>query len=152
MQKSDLGTTMGLAVVSTWADGKSISEASEIVIKRVSDGKTVAGAPIDNYSLKSHFQDGWGFLNAFQLPPDDYAITLHAVNPFMLYIEPKKSLRFTVRSGEVTYLGEAYFYREGGYGKLKMRDRATRDIPMFLQSNPSFAAADFVTRLPSIRE
>ena len=152
MQKSDLGPETGLAVISTWADQKSISQASEIVLKRVSDGKVVAGAPIDNYALKSHFQEGWGFLSAFQLPPGEYAITLHAVNPFRGYVEPRQSLRFTVRGGEASYLGEAYYYKEGGYGKLRMRDRMTRDIPMFVSSNPSFTAADFVVRLPSVRE
>ena len=148
IQKSQLNSSTSIVILSTWAPGKSISSASEIGIRRKSGGALV-GAPIDNYALKSHFQDGWGFLNAFQLPPGDYIIFLNATNPFMNYRDPDKPYAFTLKGGEIIYLGEANFHRENGYGVVRMLDRSDRDLPMFIERNPSFSLDDFTKTIPT---
>ena len=148
IQKSQLDASTSVVILSTWAPGKSISSASEIGIRRKSGGPVV-GAPIDNYALKSHFQDGWGFLNAFHLPAGNYVIFLNATNPFMTYSESNSPYEFTIKGGEIIYLGEANFHQENGHGVVRMLDRSDRDLPMFIARNPSFSLSDFTKAIPT---
>lgn len=112
-----------------------MSFVSEFAIRRASDNKVVAASPIDNYALKPHFTDGWGFLSAFRLPPGDYIAELFAVNPMIKYVN-QKPIQFSLRGGQIVYLGEANLSKAGGSLRVTMRDQSQRDLPMFIARNP----------------
>lgn len=151
VQRSELSQHKSVVVVSTWAPGKSIASASELTIHRKSDGSLAGAGPIDNYALKPHFQDGWGFLHVFQMSPGDYVISLGATNPYDSYKGSESPLEFTVPAGKMVYLGEAAFHREPGAGVIEMRNRFERDIALFLAHNPGFESSEFITIMPMRR-
>jgi hypothetical protein len=151
MQPADLGSN-GFIVISTFADAKSITSASTVIIRQAGHRKRVAILQIDNFAGKPDFSPGWGFLYALPVPPGDYVMELGSMNPYRHYSAGSDGLGFTVTAGAKTYLGEAYYFlsRDGGkrYGHIQMLDKADRDIPLFRSRFPAYSADVIVRAIP----
>ena len=116
-----------MILFSTRANDYSISSASVLAIYKANGGGTLLSYHIDNYALKPHFQEGWGFLNIGFLPPGEYRYELHSLNPYASYGKFKNPIRFTVKGNKVIYLGEAYL----GANTLQIRNQWARIFQCF---------------------
>lgn len=108
----------------------------------------------------SDFKTATGTVFAISLAPGDYVFdnwdldngetaSIHPVNP--------KPLKFTVRKGKATYIGNLHMhlhkgrYQRGvgfiGSGKPAILDRAARDIPLLLERYPNIERQDINIRI-----
>lgn len=105
------------------------------------------GLNVDNYSVKSDFEDHQGFIDVLTLPAGSYEIY-----PFVLnaYIQPIKvsAIEFSVKPGEAVYVGE-YFMDVACtlHDWVALRDREDRDLNLVRERNPAFAHVEFTKRL-----
>lgn len=145
LKKAEIRPGHTLVVFSTWAKTRSQFSVSEVVVKRVSDDKLVARAPIDEPQLKSHFSKGWGYVNAFELEPGAYRLELYSNEPYYDYDPAAQQIAFSVKPGKILYIGEAAFRLDKkGRGTLDINDRSARDFAFFLEKNPGFTHKDFI--------
>lgn len=147
LSKDSITESNSMVILSTWAPDKSISFASMLTVYKVDGNRRLLELPIDNYVLKPHFQDGWGFLHVTSLPPGEYRFELYNLNPYYTYDKFEPPFTFRIEKNEIVYLGEASLMD----WYLKISDRSERDISMFLNKNPEFSKENIKIRLPRVQ-
>jgi len=97
----------GLVLLSTGAKSKSASSARNLLIKNA-NGVVVESLHIDNFVLKSHFDDHVGFVHAVNLEPGEYEVSLDVLNTLFEAKNRESTPTFSVKAGEIIYLGEIF--------------------------------------------
>ncbi len=148
-----LKNTDGIIIISTGAREKCYSFATEIsLIKKgepyidkgiySSYNTGVASLNIDAYVYESDYSDHQGILHVLTIPAGEYYIAPRILNP---YVSPSKvdKLYFSVRSREISYLGEFFLDASCGVStKYGVRDKYARDRKLLEKLNPKFKKYD----------
>ncbi|MGN6525430.1 MAG: hypothetical protein ACTHL8_03510 [Burkholderiaceae bacterium] len=96
---------------------------------------------------KSMYPDHAGALGAFRLEPGDYRVFPWGLNAMN---KPTRvpEVDFTVKAGEVVYLGELYMdFGCALKNRVSFNDQFDRDLALLRQLNPALAAAPFEKRI-----
>lgn len=134
----------GVVLLSTGAQSKSASSARNLLIKN-SAGRVVESLHIDNFALKSHFEDHIGFVHAVNLEEGEYEINLDVLN---IYLEAKNrnsAPKFSVKSGEIIYLGEIFLVDSAQL--YRVSNKIDRDLPKLNSNGANLKREDITVSL-----
>lgn len=147
--KNDLLPDSSFLILSTRTQNKGAGSDLQVLILRKSDKEIKARFSINNNRVRSHFPDGVGYLNVFELPAGTYLINLYGASLYSRYGKTyvSKNIEFTVAGGDIAYLGEIYFNK----GNIVIRNKFDRDIKLFTDTNPSFSVNDFEVNIPTVK-
>ncbi len=139
------------------------SEAGEPDIFGGRGGGFISAFPYNSLMRRtepSDFKNATGTVFAITLAPGDYVFDnwdLDNGSTAILYPVNPKPLKFTVRKGEATYIGNLHMYLRTGRslagirvvadGRPAILDRSERDIPLLLQRYPNIKRQDIDVRI-----
>jgi hypothetical protein len=131
----------GIVIVSTGAKEKCISAATFLKVLKTEQtyySFEQALFSVDAYVFKSDFSEFHGNLHAVRLPEGSYYLAPYVANPSLRATRIPK-YDFSVKAGEVTYLGHYFMsvHCNPVTGSAQFQDEWTRDRALFrkMQTN-----------------
>jgi hypothetical protein len=141
---------MGVLILSSGAPKPCMANSHQINIDKAGERyrhETKMMLPIDSYVLRSDFSTHQGVVNVVPMAPGDYQLYLLPQQPMVRAIQSPRAY-FSVRPGEVVYLGELFLAESCGRSVLPVfRDQQARDMAFVLSRNPKLAAYLLSVRL-----
>ena len=149
---ADIDGASSIVILSAGADERCTSAATFLKVKpsgvdyEGSRGE-IALLAVDAYVMKSDFADHQGNLHVLKLQPGSYYAAPWVANG-MLAAKRVPKAEFTVKAGEIVYLGEYYMPLACAWETVsEFRDQESRDLALLAQKNPGLAARPVVKRI-----
>lgn len=140
----------GVVILSTGAPKPCMATGSQLNVDKAGQrykAETKLMLPIDSYVLKSDFKTHQGVVNVVPMAPGDYQFYVKSQNPSLRDIRSPRAY-FTVKPGEVLYLGELFLPENCAWSMTpEFRDQQARDMAFVLGRNPKLAAFPLSVRL-----
>jgi hypothetical protein len=151
--EGDIGVkALVLLSTSNWntpsaAPGKGKFLGIRVTLKRIGpeDGvrQKTQWLEMDNPFIESHVSSGHALVHWRALEPGEYALDFRLMNAFECQIK-WPSYRFTVKAGDVIYLGDLHYSGTG----IELRDQYARDLDYFSKTAGGVKPARFELRAP----
>jgi hypothetical protein len=110
-------------------------------------GPMIASLPVDSYVIKSEYTDHHGYLHVLRLKPGSYYLAPFINNP-RVKVSYASRADFSVKAGEVVYLGEYFLEQACGLSTGgQYRDQADRDLELLKSKNPALSRANIQKRI-----